>query len=209
MRTFNLSPRPTWYYSQRNNELDPQNVCKPTATVEALALAGWRPPRGVYRQPEDNLTAICRSEEAEAVMLSIDPALKDTQPNEVWGVVAWAVNTFWFPGSKPVIGPRWNWQLRDVLWGITQGRPFAASTWLTRYGHVVAVVGYTTEQEDAPDRPENLDMTKVLEIIIDDPYGDRTSGKYDLLKTGWNNRYSMADWLPLWRGIGIQIRRKA
>lgn len=205
--TYNLSPSRSRYYRQLNNAIDPGNVCKPTATSECLDLAGWPIPSGAHNQPEDNLTELCRSQAGIKRMLEIDRTLNGTLPNEVWGVIEWAVNDQWFTKDRPVVGPRWDWTMLEVLFGIVTGRPFAASTWLTKGGHVVAIVGFETKQERPPKDFEDLDMESVTHIIIDDPYGDRTSGKYDTGKTGWNNRYPMAEWKKLWRGIGIQIRR--
>lgn len=206
MKIYNLSPDKSNYYSQRNNELDPRITCKPTATVECLALAGWPLPRGEHAQAEDNLTALCRTGEAQTIMLALDPKLAGTPPSEVWGVIAWAVNHRWYPTYRPLIGPRWNWTLREALFGITRGIPFAASTWLTKGGHVVSIVGFDTMQETPIYDSIGLNMDSITSIIIDDPYGDRTSGVYDTNKTGWNNRYIYTEFLKVWRGIGIQIR---
>jgi len=208
MRIYNLSPTKENYYSQRNNAIDPSNTCKPTATIEALAIAGWPFPQNEhYAQPEDALTALCRTGLAHAVMLQADPKANDRNPNEYWEVIAWAINDEWYPTYRPLIGPRWNWTLREVLHGITQGIPFVASTKLTKYGHVVDVVGFVTEQDDYDEFDElALDISAVKEIIIDDPYGDRTSGKYDFTKTGWNNRYPFDTFKKFWTGVGVQIR---
>lgn len=209
MKTYNLSPTKKDYYRQNNNELDPNIVCKPTATIEALALAGWPLPPGKYPQPEDNLTALCLTGEAHTVMLKLDPDLQGTRPNEVWGVIAWAVNECWYPTYRPLIGPRWNWGLREVLYGITRGIPFATSTDLTKGGHVVNLVGYVTKQDEVPRVWADIDLDAITEIIIDDPYGDRTSGRYDTTKSGWNNRYPMNEWARVWRGTGVQVRKEA
>jgi len=206
---YNLSPDRSRYYRQLNNKLDPGVTCKTTATVECLDLAGWPFPHGAYDQPEDNLTELCRSTAGIKKMLEIDRTLNGTPPNEVWGVIEWAVNDRWYPKDRPAVGPRWNWTMVEVLFGIVSGRPFAASTSLTKGGHVVAVVGFETEQDERPQEFDELDMNQVSHVIIDDPYGDRTSGKYDISKTGWNNRYPISEWnAEIWRGIGIQIRKK-
>ena len=203
---FNLSPTKENYYRQNNNTVDPGVTCKPTATVEALALAGWPLPRGEMPQPEDNLTNLCRTGEAHNVMLKVDQLLQGRNPNEVWEVIAWAINENWYPTYRPLIGPRYNWSLREVLQGIVNGYPFAASTWLTKGGHVVNIVGFETGQDLS--HGVQVETARVKQIIIDDPYGDRTSGTYDTTKSGWNNRYNIIDFWRLWRGVGIQIRPK-
>jgi len=207
MREYNLSPNKDNYYSQKNNTIDPYITCKPTATIEALAIAGWPFPKSdKYKQPEDALTALCRSERGYSIMREVDPRSKDRNPNEYWQVIAWAINEEWYPTYRPLIGPRWNWTLREALVGITRGIPFAASTSMTGGGHIVCIVGFETTQDEKLYDSISLDLAAVKTIIIDDPYGDRTSGKYDLTKSGWNNRYPLADFKQFWTGVGIQIR---
>lgn len=210
MKTYDLSPTRDKYYRQTNNEIAPGVTCKPTSTVMCLDIAGWPLPIGPRKQPEDSLTELCRSTSGIKKMLEIDRSLNGTMPNEVWGVIAWVVNERWYPDEavKPIIGPRFDWSLQEALFGITQGFPFAASTKLTEGGHVVAVVGFDTEQEEKPGAVKALDMKKVKSIIIDDPFGDRTSGEYDTAKTGYHNRYDMATWLSIWKSVGIMVRRK-
>jgi hypothetical protein len=205
---YNLSPTKQKYYRQNNNKLDPGVTCKPTATVECLDLAGWNLPPGEFEQPEDILTELCRSYQGVKRMIELDRTLNGTMPETVWGVISWAVNDVWFPKDRPIIGPRWDWTMRDVLFGIVKGRPFAASTWLTKGGHVVSVVGFETAQEGPINSFDELDLSDVRSVIIDDPYGDRTSGTYDTARSGWNNRYPIAEWTKgIWRGIGVQIRK--
>ena len=209
MRTYNLSPTKTNYYSQRNNIIDPAITCKPTATVEALALAGWSfPPNEEHHQPEDALTALCRTGGGHSVMLKTNPQAQGRNPNEFWDVIAWAINEQWYPKDKPLVGPRKNWTLREVLYGIIRGVPFAASTMLTKYGHIVNIVGFVTAQDATIYDSIELDLDAVKEIIIDDPYGNRTSGQYNLSATGWNNHYSFSEFKKAWTGVGIQIRPK-
>ena len=192
MREYNISDR-NKYYRQNNNELKPGIRCKPTATVEALDLAGLTLPSGGYKQPEDNLT-----DYMERVYGPDSP--------EDWGYINKAINDHFLPGTSAVIGPRYNWTLAEALFGLTQHIPFVASTWLTPFGHVVNIVGFITEQEeDIKDLP-SLKMNAVKTIIIDDPYGDKTSGVYVTKKTGFNNKYDKTFFhLHLWRGIGIQV----
>lgn len=223
MRVYDLSPTPDRYYRQNGsgpgrNEIDPGVTCKPTATVMGLDVAGWPVPGHgapgfdpllcMYRQPEDNLTALCRSHEAYAYKVAIDAGLKDTPGNEVWAVVAWAVKHLY--GFKPFNGPRWDWGLREALWGIARhGRPFVPSTWLTGAGHVVMLAGYITEQEQVPATYLELDLDAVKEIIVDDPAGlHLPAGGYNVERSGYHQRYSLSDWRQYWRGIGIQILRK-
>lgn len=195
MKTYNISDK-NKYYRQNNNEINPLIRCKPTATVEALDLAGWPLPYGKHKQPEDNLTEWMESNYG-----------KDSPEN--WDQIRMAINSHFLPGPKPVIGPHWDWDLRDALFGLTVGIPFVASTWLTKFGHVVNIVGYMTEQNEQPVNTMAVDLSKVKTIIIDDPYGDRTSGVYDTKKSGFNNHYEAMFFIKtLWRGTGIQVLRR-
>jgi hypothetical protein len=193
--TFNLSKTRDTYFSQRNNVIRPTIRCKPTGTTEGLAIAGWPLPTGDYKQPEDNLTSYCEK------TWGIDAP-------EDWGKIAEAINEHFLLKDKPVIGPRWDWDLREALFGITQGIPFVASTWLTKVGHIVTLVGFEIEQAEAKVW-KDIDLAKVKNIIIDDPYGNRTSGHYGADLDGWNNKYDMNTWLTLWRSTGVQIKKRS
>lgn len=223
MRTYDLAPDATRYYRQNGsgpgaNDIAPGTTCKPTSTIMGLDVAGYPVPgHGVpgfdprlcmYKQPEDNLTALCRSPEAEAYKLMIDPALTDTPGNEVWAVIIWALKRFY--GFVPAMGPRWDWRLQEALWGIARlGRPFIPSTSLSPGGHVVMIAGFVTEQEEAPEKFLDLDLGAVTEVIVDDPYGlHLPGGGYDTSRSGYHTRYALADWRMYWRGIGIQILRR-
>lgn len=51
-------------YSQRNNEIDSNNVCGPTNFIQALTYAGWVLDESKFpqfKQPEDKLTYFCRT----------------------------------------------------------------------------------------------------------------------------------------------------
>lgn len=195
MKEYNINQIGKKYYRQNNNQIKPSIRCKPTATVEALDLAGWLLPPGSYKQPEDNLTSYM-----EGVYGPDSP--------EEWDSIRMAINGHFLAGPKPVIGPRWNWDIREALFGITCGVPFVCSTWLTKEGHVVNIIGFTTTEEKPTLHWRALNLDAVHEIIIDDPYGDKTGGKYDVSKTGHNNRYRAEFFIKtLWRGIGIQIKR--
>ncbi|MDD5303074.1 MAG: hypothetical protein PHS14_08180 [Elusimicrobia bacterium] len=234
MRTFDLSPTTEHYYRQNGwgpgrNEIDAPNVCKPTGSIMGHAVAGWPVPSHVaatvaaaamsgikfdpklctFKQPEDNLTALCRTPEAYAYMRANYPWLDpNTKPNEVWGVIAWGLKILY--GIVTIEGPRFNWDLREALWGISRWRrPFVASTWLAPAGHVVNLNGYKTEQNDIAPTWMDLDLAAVKEVIVDDPAGHHLpGGGYDSSKTGYHERYTLEEWKRYWRGVGIQILRK-
>lgn len=194
MREWNISD-PKKYYRQNNNEIHPNIRCKPTMIVEGLDLAKWDLPSGKFKQPEDNLTYFMEQNYG-----------KDAPEN--WELIVRAINEHFLPGSNAIINLRYNWLIREALFGITQGIPFVASTWLTKAGHVVNIVGFTTDDESIPLKWDDIMFSSIREIIIDDPYGDRTSGKYDTRKSGFNNRYPRDEFMKYWRSTGVQVRRK-
>jgi hypothetical protein len=197
MREWNLDPDSQHYYSQNNNVLKPSIRCKPTSTICGLAIQKHTLPSGGFKQPEDNLTAMMETTYG-----------KDSP--EDWAFIQKAINEHFNPIEKPVIGPRWNWSIQEALFGITRGIPFIASTWLTKGGHVVTIIGFTSNDESTPLNPQEIILDEVKEIIIHDPYGDRTSGIYDKTKSGKNNRYPAEYFIQnLWRGTGIQIKGKS
>jgi len=196
MREWNLDPNGVHYFSQNNNLIHPSIRCKPTSTICGLDICGYTLPSGGYKQPEDNLTAMME------MYYGVDSP-------EDWASITKALNEHFYPKEKPVIGPRWNWDIAEILYGITRKIPFIASTWLTKGGHVVTVTGFTTDDEAAPSNARSILLSSVKEIIIHDPYGDRTSGVYDKTKSGKNNRYPARAFIDtLWRGTGIQIKGK-
>ncbi len=209
MRTYNLSPTKDKYYSQRNNEIDPLVTCKPTSTIECLDLAGWPMLNGGFHQPEDYLTALCRSDAGKQALLRLSPDNKTDKPNENWRVIKWALGVIY--KGKPVVADlRWDWNLKEVLFGITKGKPFACSTWLTKGGHVVSLVGFETDQTEDITTWASFDFDKVRLIIIDDPYGNqRAVGGYSAGESGWNIKYPIGVWIDFWRGIGLQINRNS
>jgi len=197
MREWNLDPSSLHYFSQNNNIIHPAIRCKPTSTICGLDIQGYPLPTGGYKQPEDNLTSMMET------TYGVDSP-------ENWDSIRMAINGHFLPGPKPVIGPRWNWDITEALFGITVGIPFIASTWLTKAGHVVTIIGFTSDDESTPLHPSEIILSSVKEIIIHDPYGDRTSGTYDKTKSGKNNRYPAGFFISnLWRGTGIQIKGKS
>jgi hypothetical protein len=215
---YDLSPSRDKYYRQNGwgpgrNEIDPGVTCKPTSVVMALDIAGWpmEPLLSAfnYKQPEDCLTALCRSPEAEAYKLSVDMNLKDTPGNEVWAVIAWALTKLY--GARVFSGPRWAWSMKEVLWGIAKlKRPFAASTWLTKGGHVVDIVGFETAQENLGEAWYDVKLGELSALIIDDPAGVRMAdGAYDQAVSGYHTHYTIEEFMArYWRGTGLQIVKK-
>ena len=165
----NLS-KPKNYYKQTNNEIKPLIRCKPTATVECLDIAGYRPEQfitGKFKQPEDNLTAYLEEKYGE-------------NAPEDWDKIVQGIKRFY---GESICKFHGNLTEKQILEGLDKGNPFAVSTRLTRGGHVVSVVGYEAMNEQ---------HSTLTAWIIDDPYGKWTSGVYDKEQSGYNQRYTPA-----------------
>lgn len=195
MRTYDIHDDDK-YYIQTNNKRNPLIRCKPTGTAEGLDLALWDLSKieGPYKQPEDNLSYQCTLRHGE-------------NSPEDWSCIKETIDYFYGTPSI-IIGPSWSWDIRQALFGITKKIPFVASTYLTKAGHVVNMTGFDTNCDETPISYEQIDIKDILSITIDDPYGNKTSGVYDLTKSGKQNKYDFDVWMQkYWRGTGIQIRR--
>jgi hypothetical protein len=184
MYIVNLS-KPEKYYRQNNNELSPMIRCKPTSTVECLDLAGWEPEQiitGNYRQPEDNLTDY------------IEKTYGKDAPED-WTAIIKAVRHFY---GQTVCKFHNEKILKDMLRIVEKGNPCAISTRLSQGGHVVSLVGFEA----------NTSIDDVHTVIIDDPYGNKTSGLYDTGSSGFNNKYKYKIFEALFKGYGLEVFKK-
>ena len=188
MKEYNFSV-PSKYYRQNNNEVNPLVSCKITESIEMLDLYNHRPDKviiGEYKQPEDNVTAYMIKKYGRSSV-------------EDWFLVAKAINEIY--GKK--VCDVFMGSFQEALQKVSTGDPLAISTKLTKGGHVVGLVGFTTEQTDGG----IICLNKVREIIINDPNGDRTSGIYDVTKSGFNNRYERDVFASLYKGYGLEVYR--
>lgn len=197
MKIYSVTDDRNFYYSQRNNVLKPTIRCKNTATIEGLDIAGWRPlPGGSYAQPEDNLTDY------------IERTYGPDAPED-WNFVVKAVNEYFYPGQNPCSLPRWNWDVREALFGIINRIPFIASTKLTYGGHVVALLRFGTNQVSPIRRPADIDLAAVVSFGYDDPYGNiNAPNGYKSGESGFNCWMAKDKFLQVWKNTGIQIKRK-
>ena len=164
------------YHSQRNNLLLPLETCGATAAVMALKASGWPVPPGARgAQPEDLLTAIMMSPEGYARREAIPGTWADTiEPYRIHVVLEWAINK-WI--GKPVDTFTERGELQDMVWRILHRRATVVNGLFDRYDHQVAVVGFTsTQHEYEIHTPGHVDLSRITDIIIDDPYGDYRTG---------------------------------
>ena len=173
------------YYTQRNNRLKPYGACNVTSVIAALSAAGWPVKRLATDedgQPEDALMRFILSDgETLALWRKLDPIGRH-DANE-W---------------HPVIEFGENWEIRDIEKIIMDGGAFVASGVFAAegkktIGHVVAVVGFRTDEDGS-----------VTHFVLDDSWGDyRTEYK---IQNGNDVEMPAADFMKLLRPCGFPIK---
>jgi hypothetical protein len=141
-------------YSQRNNELKPQESCNVTSMVMALDYLGYTFPEGYHKQPEDNLRAFMES-------IKLEPTVHNQLSK---GVNEWmGKKVTFFSTSVPI----------DTLINeIMAGRPAVLSGTFPGYpnlvknplGHIVCLVGFEWIKNNYNEIPSAA--------IVDDPWGN-------------------------------------
>ena len=202
MKEYNVAPTKEFYYSQRNNELRPSASCQCTSTVTALNILGIEFPKDdKFKQPEDSLlNFINTSKEVDEFYKKFDnysytqyinsgkDAKNFTPPQEVHGVLSYGTN-LWL--GKNVDTFKIGITTQDILFEFISGRPVVFSGVFNKFHHVVCGVGFTTSQETEIKSPTDIDLTKVINVIINDPYGDYRYGYSNL--NGCNIRMPFED----------------
>jgi hypothetical protein len=193
------------YHSQRNNAIVPYASCNTTAMVMALKQAGWSMPLfdPEHPQPEDDLSAFLRTDEAKRKQQEIAPwSVGAYPPQEVHACLEWGVNA-WLGGTADAFTMRATHdELIAALVGgggvVLSGR-FPLSN--GELGHIVSLAGYYSEGE--------LDHDDGW--IIDDPYGiwhtdyrdphgnDISVSDYDFNKIFCKARGYWAHMITAWR----------
>ena len=184
MTRVNLS-RPADYYSQRNNRIRPLETCATTAMVDALVASGVLLPDTAGEQPEDALTHFLEHDPRvvdfyrnndQAWIRELQAAGRP--PNEIHPVLAYGTN-LWL-GRPDLVRFTWSATLTGIANALLHKHAVVVSgEWpcamrdgsIKEIGHVVAVVGFETAQDNLGDG-SHLDGELISAFIIDDPYGD-------------------------------------
>lgn len=172
------------YLTQRDNKIKPFGTCNTTAMCMALTYSGkTMPPKKDEEQYEDLLTDfLLQDTRVLAYYEKIDPincaawkanpnSSKVIPPNEYHSVLAYGTN-LWM-GSKVVsfttISP-----IREILYSLLQGRAVVLSGLWSGLRHIVCAVGFITSQENIKSITSSaeIDLSKVVSVIIDDPFGN-------------------------------------
>ena len=174
-------------FSQRNNQVRPGVSCNVTSMIMMLDYAHIRFPSGTFKQPEDNLLTFLLSDKrveeyykevaptdyTKYIQTGRDPELS-FPPNEVHTVLSFGTN-LWigkqitkFYGELPV---------QELMYRTTIGQSCVISGEFAGLHHVVVLVGFNTTQDPATiQKIEDVDLTQIQSVILDDPYGDYRSG---------------------------------
>lgn len=165
------------FRSQRDNAVAPGGTCQVTAAIMALEATGigFEYPNGV--QPEDHLASLLDSPQALMKLRKEHPGLSGRPPREVHMILSWAINELLVHASVTTFTTRAS--LTELLFRIARHRAASlVSGRFTPYGHIVALVGFESEQVDLADaaNPAAIDLALVKDVIIDDPWGDWNIG---------------------------------
>jgi len=159
------------YHTQRNNLIDPTDTCNVTSMINALKASGIRIPV-TEGQPEDTLAKILGSKEAKDKLAKEFPSMASMPPREVHAMLSWAVNEK-LVGAKVTTFAS-SVSLQEILFRIAKHRAASVvSTTMTRRGHLVAVVGFSSTQSiDEIKNPATVALKQVRRIYLLDSWGD-------------------------------------
>ena len=194
------------YYTQRNNEIKPGSACNVTAMIMALSAAGWPVDRlsdSAHSQPEDALMFfLCNDRSVRDAWLKVDPSRR-YPPNEWHPVLAYGTNLFL--RHKGLLGEGADAvefserrSLSQFIRTIDFGGACVTSGLFTFKnkkvgGHVVAVVGYKTDEDG-----------NIMSLLIDDPWGDYRTF-YENTK-GNDIEMPLSDFKKIIRPAGMDIK---
>jgi len=184
------------YLSQRDNKIRPLITCNVTSICMALIYSGYSLPEEQDERLPDALEEfMLTSQQVSDYYKSIDlaewknwQANKDnpkvcTPPNEYHQVLAYGVN-LWL-GSK-ADEFRTDVTMQEVILQFINGKATVHSGVWCGFHHIICAVGVNTEQDlsavsvdgvnteqdlSAVSVEEQIDLSQVKSIIVDDPYG--------------------------------------
>ncbi|MCL2154080.1 MAG: hypothetical protein FWH53_00290 [Leptospirales bacterium] len=161
----------TPYYTQRNNKKRPSAACNVTAATQACMITENNFPHPQGMQSEDFLMELLESKEAWSLLNTVLPGAI-CNPWNVSHCIAWAVNKACYKRicKVEII------TLQEMIHHILCGGSISVSGKFTKSGHFVCLVGLETDQEDiyTIKSHHDVDLSKIRNIIVDDPWGDYT-----------------------------------
>jgi len=165
------------FREQRDNERMPNSTCGPTSAVNASFASGiyFEHPEGM--QPEDYIISLLQSQASYKVFNRIFPHANFNPWNTSY-MIKWAINK---AVGKNVCEVR-DVSIAETVWHmIKEQGALVHGGGFTSYGHMVAVVGFDSDQPDilSVSGPSGIDMDALNALILDDPWGDYMSGYRD------------------------------
>lgn len=162
------------YFTQRNNELKPNGACNVTSMINALNAASWPVAQLAnerFSQPEDALMDFIKTDRrVNIVWKKFDPS-GSYAPNEWHPVLAYGTNLYLqekglLRKGDAAVEFGEDRKLFDIIRQIDDGGAAVLSGLFVAHGkktigHVVACVGYTTDNKNDVDA-----------LILDDPWGN-------------------------------------
>jgi hypothetical protein len=162
------------YHTQRNNKIIPLSACNVTSAIMMLKASGIDFDYPKDKQPEDYLMEMLLSDEGYEVTKKIAPwAIENNiRPNELHAVLNHFINKL---VGRKVTYFTLHRSMKSIIFDIIKGKASLVSGSFTEYGHMITIVGFTTNQiinSGNLKSKDEIDMNKVINIIVDDPYGN-------------------------------------
>ena len=194
--TINISKDPD-YHTQIDNKYVPLTSCNTTSFGMALVNSGIKVPNiPEGMQLEDYFTKFLRSKEAYDYQKKYHSwSVKDWAPQEVHAVLSWAINKL---VGKKVTEFHNTIDTRILLFKLLQDKSSVLSGKFNGLGHIVCLSGFVTTQQNIRKikSHKEIDLEKVTQFIIDDPYGNYKDNYKD--HYNGNNIYMpKEDWLKI------------
>lgn len=172
---FNVSKNKE-YRSQRKTKRRPASACNVTVATMGCIITGNEFKKTDGLMPEDYLMDMLGTKDAWALLNSKLPGAICNPWNTSF-CIAWAVNQ--------AVGKRIcrveEVSLQEMVHHVLEGGAVGVGGKFTKSGHFVCVVGLDTEQDiDTINNADDVDLSKIRNIIIDDPWGDYTKNYKDI-----------------------------
>jgi hypothetical protein len=180
------------YHTQRNNKFFPISTCNTTSIIMALDAIGVKYSFTQGMQAEDYLTQITETKESyDKMRRDFSWAIKGGYaPRMVHGMLEWATNKM---VGKQVDKFSTNYSMQSLILALINKKGVVVSGRFTASGHIVCMVGFESTQENIlqATAENQIQLDKIVNIIVDDPYGNYYTDYKDV--AGNNTKFPLAD----------------
>lgn len=191
------------YYKQTNNERDPFITCFPTSMINASRilinknLISYPNNTTNYSQPEDQYDYFIHNDkEVYDFAKKNNQIVEGYDLREMYSVEEFAFNK-WV--GKKVCNLNLNITISEIVDVLNAGGAVVTSGKFCGFAHVVTIVGYervigddydtvkdVSSEEMLNNTPKEFDLANLVNVIIDDSYGDPRTG-YKPVGVGGND----------------------